>query len=58
MKINKDILYELYMQKVDKICDECDWVTSFGPREIVDIIADIIEKNEKEVIINVTNNDK
>ena len=45
MKINKEKLFELYMNKVDKICEECDWKTEFGPKEIVYIIATIIEKN-------------
>lgn len=33
------------MERVDKICEECDWVSSFGPEEIVHIISDIIENN-------------
>jgi hypothetical protein len=45
MKIDKETLYKLYMEKVDQICEECDWVTNFGPKEIVDMISNIIEKN-------------
>jgi hypothetical protein len=45
MKINKEELYKLYMEKVDFICEECDWVTNFGSEEIVGIIASIIENN-------------
>ena len=45
MKINKEKLYNLYMEKVDRICEECDWVTDFGPKEIVDMISIIIENN-------------
>jgi hypothetical protein len=45
MKIDKETLYKLYMEKVDQICEECDWVTHFGPKEIVDMISNIIEKN-------------
>ena len=33
------------MEKVNRIADECDWVTSFGPEEIVHMIADILENN-------------
>ena len=31
------------MHKVDEIVEECDWVTSFGPREIVNLISQILE---------------
>lgn len=43
MKINRQKLYEVYMHKVDEIVEECDWVTSFGPREIVNLISQILE---------------
>lgn len=49
MKINKDLLYKLYMQKVDEICEKCDWVDNFGPKEIVDMIVEIIENNQNIV---------
>jgi hypothetical protein len=45
MQINRDELYKLYMKRVDFITEECDWVTSFGPEEIVDMIANILENN-------------
>ena len=45
MKINKDKLFHLYMEEVDKISEVCDWKTHFGPEEIVSIISTIIEKN-------------
>jgi hypothetical protein len=45
MKIDKETLYKLYMEKVNRICEECDWVTDFGPKEIVDMISIIIENN-------------
>ncbi len=31
------------MQKVDEIAEECDWVTSMGPRDIVNLISSILE---------------
>lgn len=34
------------MQEVNDICEVCDWKTNFGPEEIVDIICNIIEKND------------
>jgi hypothetical protein len=46
LKINREELYSLYMKEVDDICEECDWVTSFGPKEIVSIIAHILETNK------------
>ena len=39
-------IYELYMKEVDKICEECDWVTHIGPKEIVKILLRIIENYE------------
>lgn len=45
MNIDKNALYELYMQKVNQIAEDCDWVTSFGPEEIVNMIANILETN-------------
>lgn len=43
MKINRQKLYEVYMYKVDEICEICDWKTQFGPQEIVSLICDILE---------------
>ena len=51
MKINKFKLFELYMNKVSEISDICDWKSVFGPEEIVNLIAEIIENN-KELIEN------
>jgi hypothetical protein len=45
IKLNKEKLYNLYMEKVDRICEECEWVTNFGPEEIVGMICNIIENN-------------
>lgn len=53
MKINKDKLYKLYMDKVEAITEECDWVTHFGPKDIVGIISNILEQNP-ELITNET----
>jgi len=51
MKVNKEKLYELYMNWVDEVTDNCDWKTSFGPEEIVHAIGVIIENN-LDLIIN------
>lgn len=45
MKINKEKLHKLYMKWVEEVTEECDWKTSFGPEEIVNAIATILEKN-------------
>jgi hypothetical protein len=45
MKINKEELYKLYMEWVDKVTEECDWKTSFTPEEIVEAISTILENN-------------
>jgi len=45
LKINREELLSLYMKEVDDICEECDWKTSFGTKEIVAIIANILESN-------------
>ena len=45
IKIDKDELFKLYMEWVDKVSEDNDWKTSFGPKEIVDSITNIIENN-------------
>ena len=45
MKINREALLKLYMIEVGHISEHCDWKTQFGPEEIVNMIASIIEKH-------------
>lgn len=45
MTIDKEKLFELYMQWVNEVSEECDWKTHFGPEEIVYAISDIIVRN-------------
>lgn len=45
MIINKDKLFELYIEWVNDVAEECDWKTHFGPKEIVNAIANILENN-------------
>jgi hypothetical protein len=45
LEIDKEKLYELYMNWVNDVAEECDWKTSFGPKEIVNAIANILETN-------------
>ena len=58
MKINRKKLYNLYMQRVNKIAEECDWVTNFGPKEIVEIMCNVIETNIDTLIEKSKNNSK
>jgi hypothetical protein len=45
MEVNKEKLFELYMNWVDDVTEHCEWKTSFGPKEIVYSIGKIIEDN-------------
>jgi hypothetical protein len=45
MQINKEELYKLYMEWVNRVSEDCDWKTSFGAEEIVHSIANILENN-------------
>lgn len=45
LKINQQHLLAIYMNVVDDISEECDWKTSFGPKEIISIISTILEAN-------------
>ena len=46
MKINRELLYKRYMDKVAEIAEECDWVTDITPQDIVTIIATLLEQNK------------
>jgi hypothetical protein len=56
MKIDREKLHKLYMEKVDEITEICDWKTSFGPEEIVGLISEIIENNQDLINFEVENN--
>jgi hypothetical protein len=45
IKIDRNELYRLYMEWVDKVADECEWKTHFDPEEIVHAISKILEEN-------------
>jgi len=38
MKIDKEELFKLYMEWVDKVSEDLDWKTHFGPEEIVETL--------------------
>jgi len=56
MIINKDKLFELYIEWVNDVAEECDWKTHFGPKEIVNAIANILENNPQLIDTNGNNN--
>ena len=56
MIINKDKLFELYTEWVNGVAEECDWKTHFGPKEIVNAIANILENNPQLIDTNGNNN--
>jgi hypothetical protein len=43
--INRKRLYELYMYQINEISEKCDWKSVFSPKEIVDIICNIVENH-------------
>ena len=47
INIDREKLYKLYMDHVAYICDECDWVSSFTPKDIIHMISNILEQNPK-----------
>jgi hypothetical protein len=52
MEIDKETLYKLYMEWVNKVSEECDWKTTFEPKEIVYAISRILEENPKLIQID------
>lgn len=45
IKIDRKTLHNLYMKEVEQICEDLEWKTHFSPKEIVDLIATLLEKN-------------
>ena len=54
LEIDKEQLYKLYMEWVNRVAEDCDWKTSFGPEEIVHSIANILEQNPQLINNEVT----
>ena len=53
IKIDEEQVYDLYMTWVNKVTEECDWKSNFGPEEIVREICAIIEANPQVYILQV-----
>jgi hypothetical protein len=49
VKIDRDKLYERYMNMINAMADECDWMTNISPMTLINLVADIIE-NEPHII--------
>jgi len=47
--IDRDKLYERYMNIIDAMADECDWIENISPMTLINLVADIIE-NEPHII--------
>jgi hypothetical protein len=54
LEIDKEQLFKLYMEWVDRVSEECDWKTSFDAEEIVHSIANILETNPQLINNEVT----
>jgi predicted RNase H-like nuclease (RuvC/YqgF family) len=52
MKINKEELHRLYLNKVTEVAEECDWVTSFSIEDVVSLISLVIEQNPRIIQID------
>ena len=47
--MDKEKIFKLYMQWVDKVTEDSDWKTQFTPREIVNKICEIIEDENRKI---------
>ena len=57
MKINREELHRLYLNKVTEVAEECDWVTSFSIQDVVSLISLVIEQNLHVVQIDINPHD-
>lgn len=57
MKINREELHRLYLNKVTEVAEECDWITSFSIEDVVRLISLVIEQNPQVVQIDINPHD-
>ena len=57
MKINREELHRLYLNKVTEVAEECDWITSFSIEDVVRLICFVIEQNPHVVEIDINPHD-
>jgi hypothetical protein len=46
--IDRDKVYEKYMNMIEAMADECDWVANISPMTLINLVVDIIE-NEPNI---------
>lgn len=46
MKLDRELIYKKYMERIDSILEENDWKSSFSARECVNIVCSVIENME------------
>lgn len=49
IQIDRDRLYEKYMDWVNQVSEDCEWKTFFGAEEIVNKISDILEEDSQMI---------
>lgn len=45
IKVNREKLYKLYIKEVNRICDLFEDKSHFTPKELIGIVAEVMEKN-------------
>jgi len=45
--INREKLFELYMDEVNRISEELEDKSHFTPEELIDIVSNVLETNPK-----------
>ena len=45
IKIDKERLYSLYIKEINRICDLFEDKSHFTPKELIGIVAQVLEKN-------------
>ena len=43
--VDRKKLFELYMKKVDHLCEACYWVTTVTPEMKIGFVSDVIEEH-------------
>jgi hypothetical protein len=46
--VDRDKVYEKYMNMIEAMADECDWITNISPMTLINLVVDIIE-NEPNI---------
>ena len=49
IKVNREKLYKLYIKEVNRICDLFEDKSHFTPKELIGIVAEVLEKNPEVI---------